>query len=330
MSPARGFTTQSIPNLSMGLIETGFLLLANRSLSVYRRNINNRRPPVALGEYLPVAAAVTMLVTGLDHHLCRLKYLRDIAPHEPPLPYTPYFAWKIDDVLSTKLQRLLVYPKDSRLLTQLIELTVLRDAIIHPKFHTVTTSWEEDSDNSDVRAKLPPGVGHRPKTEKHKMRRRDFTKLLKLPLIPTWISYRDGVVCVLVLHRVLTLLEWRYGNPWGRIGGITAYERQRKNLFTDWDWQNSSPRELKDWATAFFLSLSPRDQAKLRNRLGGNIQLYLRYNQRRRRATGLPRRKSLQKYFELTRPPPPEFLSKPPPQFAHKWKFGASKDKPHE
>ena len=138
--------------------------------------------------------------------------------------------WEIDHALSTKLQRLLVYPKDTRLLTGLIELTVLRDAIIHPKFHTITTSWEEDSDRSDVRAKLPPGVGHRSKAEKHKMRRRGFTKLLKLPLIPTWISYRDGVVCVLVLHRVLTLLEWRYGSPYGWIGGIAAHERQRTSL----------------------------------------------------------------------------------------------------
>jgi len=297
----------------MGLIETGFLLLANRSLSVYRQNLNNHRPPVAQGEYLSAAAAVTMLVTGLDHHLCRLKYLRDIARHQPPLPYTPYFGWEIDHALSTKLQRLLIYPKDSRLLTQSIELTVLRDAVIHPKFHTITHSWKEDSDDSEVRAKLPPGISHRPKAEKHKMRRRDFTKLLKLPLIPTWISYRDGVVCVLVVHRVLTLLEWRYGNPYAWIGGITAYEKQTKNLFTNWNWQKGYPRELKDWATAFFLSLSPGDRAELQNRLGGNIQLYLRYKQRRGRARGLPRAKGLRTYFELTQPPPAEFLSKPPP-----------------
>ena len=187
-----------------------------------------------------------MLATGLDYHLCRLKYLRDVAKHTPVLPHTPYFNWSFGDPLSVKIQRLLSGRKESRLQRQLVELTVCRDAIVHPKLYTITHSWAgvEFSDGT-MTAELPPGGGHRPKTLQHKMQRREFSRTLKLPLVPTWVSYVDAVVCILVLYRLLSFLESRYGNPYAWVGGIIAYEDQTKPLFMAWDWTRSHPRELE-------------------------------------------------------------------------------------
>jgi hypothetical protein len=223
---------QSVSNLSVNFIESAFLILVENSLPVYRHNIDRKRPPVAAGENVSAAAAVMMLATGLDYHLCRLKYLRDVAKHTPVLPNTPYFNWSFGDPLSVKIQRLLPGHKESRLQRQLVELTVCRDAIVHPKFYTITHSWAgvKFSDGT-MTAELPPGGGHRLKTLQHKMQRREFSRTLKLPLVPTWVSYVDAVVCILVLYRLLSFLESRYGNPYAWVGGITAYEDQTKPLF---------------------------------------------------------------------------------------------------
>src|SRR5688572_18691039 len=111
---------KSVSNLSINFIESAFLLLVKKALPVYRHNIDRKRPPVAAGENVAAAAAVMMLVTGLDYHLCRLKYLRDVAKHRPALPHTPYFNWSFGDALSFKIQRLLSGHKESRLQRQLI------------------------------------------------------------------------------------------------------------------------------------------------------------------------------------------------------------------
>src|SRR4030095_15808065 len=158
MAKVRGSSSKSISNLSFSLIESAFLLLTERSLPVYRYNINRERPPVAGGENVNAAASIVMLVTGLDHHLCRLKYLRDMAVHEPPLSYAPYFNWTFKDSLSSKLRKLLKKPGEKRLLSQLIEMTVCRDSIVHPKFYTVTHSWDADFNDKRLKAKLSPGI----------------------------------------------------------------------------------------------------------------------------------------------------------------------------
>ena len=160
-------------------------------------------------------------------------------------------------------------------------MTVCRDAIVHPRFYTITHSWGADFEDSTVRAKLPPGITHWPKAIKNKMQRKEFSKFLKLPLVPTWVSYVDAVVCILVLHRLLGLLERRYGNPYGWVGGITAYPEDTKNLFTGWNWRQSHPRELEEWVKAFFDSLSATDQDKVEKRLGGNVKLYIQKMNRR-------------------------------------------------
>jgi hypothetical protein len=162
-------------------------------------------------------------------------------------------------------------------------------------------------------AELPPGVGHRPKTVQHKMQGREFSRTLKLPLVPTWVSYVEAVVCILVLYRLLSLLESRYGNPYAWVGGITAYEDQTKPLFRAWDWTRSHPREFEDWAQAFFWSLSASDQAKIEPRLGSNIALYTKKKKRTLRIKTRKRRSSLGMIVLENVAPKPDFLSKPPP-----------------
>jgi hypothetical protein len=305
-------SSKLISNLSVSLIESAFLILVENALSVYRHNINWQRPPVAGKENVNAAAAIVMLVTGLDYHLCRLKYLRDIAIHKPPLPHTPYFNWNFDDAFSKKLRCLLIQRKEARLLNELIEITVCRDSIVHPKVYTITHSWDADLNDRFLKAKLAPGAILRDKALKHKMRRKDFMKLLKLPLVPTWVSYVDAVACILVVHRLLNQLEWRYGNPYAWVGGITAYENQTKELFTGWNWQYSHPRELQEWVTAFFQTLSPQHQSYVKRRLGGYIEPHLLKKQQRGplRKSG---KRSLEDIFRIPQAPMPDFLSKPPP-----------------
>jgi hypothetical protein len=314
MVKARGSSSTSISNLSLNLIESAFLLLTEHSLPVYRHNISRQRPPVAGGENVNAAASIVMLVTGLDYHLCRLKYLRDVAVHKPPLPHTPYFDWTFGDPLSSKLKKLLKRPKEKRLLTQLIELTVCRDSIVHPKFYTVTHSWDADFNDKRLSAKLSPGVTLGNKAIAHKMRRRDFTRMLRLPIVPTWVSYVDAVVCILVLHRLLNLLEWRCGNPYAWVGGITAYEKQTRDLFQGWNWGHSHPRELEDWAKAFFQTLSAQDQDKVKKSLGGRLDPYLKKRRSRIRLRGGAKNTLTDIPQARRNPPKPEFLYKPPPQ----------------
>jgi hypothetical protein len=318
MTRTQGSSSKSISNLSMGLVESAFLLLIQHSLPVYRHNIMRERPPVAQGENVNAAAAIVMLITALDHHLCRLKYLRDVARHKPPLPYTPYFNWTFEEALSEKLKKLLIRRKESRLLTQLIELTVCRDSVVHPKFYTVTESWDSDLNLKSMKAKLPPSVTLKPKAIKHKMERKHVTKLLRIPLVPTWISYADAVICIAVLHRLLNLLEFRYGNPYAWLGGITAYEKQTKELFTKWNWHQSHPRELVDWVTAFFQSLSAQDQDKVRKAVGGHLAPYLKKKQLRLKSVGGSKRSLSEIFDHLQRTSKPDFLFKPPPHLLSK------------
>jgi hypothetical protein len=211
-----------------------------------------------------------------------------------------------------KLPKLLKKPRDKHLLAQLIEITCCRDSIVHPKFYAVTYSWDADFQDGRLRAMLLPGNKLRSKTIENKMRRQYLTKILKLPLVPTWVSYVDAVVCILVFHRLLNLLEWRYQN-YARVGDITAYQRQTKELFTGWNWDHGYPHELKDWSKAFFQSLSVTDQDKVKKRLGGRLEPYLKKKPPRTSLDGRAKYSLTEILRERKSPPKPEFLYKPPP-----------------
>ena len=306
---------RSIPILSMELIRSAFLLLIKYSLPVYKRNINHIRPPVALGENSNAALAIVAMTTGLDYHLCRLKYLRDVERHKPPLPHTPYFGWELDDFLFVKLKELLIKSNEQRLLKQLIEITVCRDTVIHPKVFTITEIIDEEYNYEKIEAELPLSMVLRAKTKNNTMKRKRLTKILRLPIVPTWISYVDAVKCILVLHRFLNLLESRYGNPYAWIGGMTAYEKEAKLLFTGWNWEKSYPSELEDWVEAFYKSLSIEDQGKVKKVLGDNLAPYIK---KVKQIPMIPKGSNwtIAEILEDIRKPrmKPDFLSKPPPK----------------
>ena len=84
-----------ISNLSADLIAQALELIQEKSFPVYRKNIHQRNPPFAHGEFASAAVAIVLLTAGLDFHLARLKYFRDVVKTKPALPHTPYFNWNI-------------------------------------------------------------------------------------------------------------------------------------------------------------------------------------------------------------------------------------------
>ena len=94
-----------ISNLSADLIAQALELIQEKSFPVYRKNIHQRNPPFAHGEFASAAVAIVLLTAGLDFHLARLKYFRDVAKTKPALPHTPYFNWNIGTYLYDKIER---------------------------------------------------------------------------------------------------------------------------------------------------------------------------------------------------------------------------------
>lgn len=301
---------ESISNLSMGLINAAFKLLEGQALPIYRKNIDRRRPPVAGTENVPSAAAILLLNAGLDYHLCRLKYMRDIAQHSFPLPHTPYFNWEIDDYLHEKISKLLIKQNENHLKEQLLEVTAIRDCVVHPKFYEIKEAFDADYNFTNTTAKLVPGSTLRSKARDRKMKHSELTRLLRLPFVPTWISYSDAVLCVLVLHRFLNLLERRYGN-YAALGSMFA-ESQFEDFFTGRRSKSRCLVEIDEWVNAFYNSLSSTDQERVNRTLGGAIHLYLKKKQ-----PSHPRMRSILTVSNIVKliqnPRKPDFLRKPPP-----------------
>jgi hypothetical protein len=294
-------TQESITNLSMDLIEHGLSLIQSSAFSVYQRNIDQRDPPFAHGEFAPSAIAVLLLSSGLDYHLARLKYFRDVYPHKPPLPHTPYFNWKIRDSLSGKIEKLLIKRNERRLREQLIEITIMRDSVAHPKLYDLSFGRQS--------AQLSAGAEHREKALRRKLKRSERTKSLRLPLVPTWISYPDVVVCALVLNRFLNLLEATYGNPYAWVGGFSV-RNEPAGFFKDWGDKTRRNISMEEWVQGLFDSLSPADQARVNKRLGANVARYIRKRQSHHR---IGKGSVLNILRAMQSPPKPEFLRKPPP-----------------
>jgi hypothetical protein len=299
---------ESISNLSMGLIEQGLALLQTRSFPVYQKNITQRDPPFAPTEFTPAAIAILLISSGIDYHLARLKWLRDIEPHDPPLSYPTYFNWKIGDSLSKKIENLLVQKNEKRLKEQLIELTIVRDSVAHPRLYLVKQAIRSDLSFGRARAQLSPGETLRQKAETRKLKTSERTKLLRLPLVSSWISYPDAVTCILVMHRFLNLLEGKCGNPYAWVGHFFI-RNIPVGFFPNTDNRILSV-SMQEWATTFFQSLSQEDQQRVKKRLGRDFPKYL--------CKPLPRIKygrgtASDIVSAVHNPPKPAFLKKPPP-----------------
>jgi len=257
----------------MGLIEHGLTILQTRSFPVYQKNIAQRDPPFASTESTPSAIAILLMSSGLDYHLARLKWFRDVAPYKPPLPYPTYFNWNIGDSLSGKISKLLIQRNERSLKEQLVELTIVRDSVAHPRLYLVKQAMRSDLSFCSPRAKLSPGAELRPKALMRKLKGSERTKSLRLPLVSSWISYPDAVVCVLVLHRFLNLLEIKYGNPYAWVGRFNI-RNEPSGFFKD-STKTRLSLSMDEWARAFFHSLSQDDQERVRKRLGRDFSKYL-------------------------------------------------------
>lgn len=307
----RSRAQEYISNLSMDLIGHALEVVQRKAFPVYQKNIEQRTPPFAHGEFAPSAIAILLITSGLDYHLARLKYLRDIFRHKPPLPHTPYFFdWKIDDSLYTKIDRLLIRRTEKRLKEQLIELTIMRDSVAHPKLYFIRQLMRPDYSVTEQKAKLFGGASHKPKTLKRKLKRAERTAALRLPLVPTWISYPDIVVSILVLTRFLNLMEEKYGNPFAWVGGFSV-RNDPAGFFHGWGDQTRRSISMGEWAQAFFDSLAPGDRENVQKRLGTEVDKYIRM---RRAYPKVVTRLTMGKIAVAFRDPPkPEFLRKPPP-----------------
>lgn len=304
----RSKAQESISVLSMDLIGHALDLVQRQAFPVYQKNINQREPPFAHGEFGPCAIAILLLTSGLDYHLARLKYLRDETPHKPPLPHTPYFNWRIDDSLNTKIENLLIKRTEKRLKEQLIELTSMRDSVAHPKVYRIRHLMRPDYSVTKQKAKLF-GAVHRQKTLKRKLTRSERTRSLRLPLVPTWISYPDLVAGILVLNRFLNLLEQTYGNPYAWVGGFSV-RNEPPGFFHGWGDKTRRHIPLEEWTRAFFDSLSHADQQKVENSLGTEASKYIH---KRQSHPKIGKGTIVDILRVLQNPPKPEFLRKPPP-----------------
>jgi|CXWL01.1.fsa_nt_gi hypothetical protein len=306
--PRKTEVQESISNLSMGLIEHGLTLLQTHSFPVYKKNIDQRDPPFAPTEFTPSAIAILLISSGLDYHLARLKWFRDVAPQNPPLPHPTYFNWAIGDALSEKIARLLIKKTEKRLKEQLIELTIVRDSVAHPRLYLIKQAMRSDLSFGKPRAEISRGAELRPKALRRKLKGSERTKSLQLPLVSNWISYPDAVTCVLVLHRFLNLLEAKYGNPYAWVGRFHI-RNTPAGFFKD-ESESGLSLSMEEWVTAFFHSLSHDDQVRVKKRLGKDYSKYLHKALPRRRfgkgtVTDIVR--------AMQNPPKPAFLKKAPP-----------------
>jgi len=172
-----------------------------------------------------------------------------------------------------KIENLLIQKNEKRLKEQLIELTVVRDSVAHPRLYLVKQAMRPDLSFGRARAKLSLGAELRRKAEMRKLKGSERTKSLRLPLVSSWISYSDAVICFLVLHRFLNLLERKYGNPYAWVGRF--YIRNEPANFFSNTKKTGLSVSMEEWAKAFFDSLSQDDQQRVKKRLGKDFCQYL-------------------------------------------------------
>jgi hypothetical protein len=200
-------------------------------------------------------------------------YLRDIAPHKPPLSYPTYFNWEIGDSLLEKISELLIQKNERNLKKQLVEPIIVRDSIAHPRLYLIKQAMRSDSSFSKPRAKLSLGAELRPKALLRKLKGSVRTKTLRLPLVASWNKNLNAVTCVLVLHRFLNLLEIMHENPCAWVGNLIV-QNEPVGFFINIDKTRLSV-SMATLTTAFFQSLSQNNQQRVSKRLGRDSSSYL-------------------------------------------------------
>ncbi|MBX3301763.1 MAG: hypothetical protein KF693_06075 [Nitrospira sp.] len=223
------------------------------------------------------------------------------------------FYWGIDDFLTTKIEKLLQRSGENRLKNQLLEVTSMRDSVAHPKLYLVKQLTKPDDSISEQKAELAAGVKHRQKTIARKLKRSERTVSLRLPLVATWISYVDMVLCVLIINRFLNLLQEKY-DYYAWLGGFSV-QNIPTGFFHDWGSTTRKSVLLEEWAQAFFDSLKLTDQQSVQERLGTTPSKYIKKRVKAVRIVKRVRKGVIE--YELQNDPKPEFLRKPPPWKMH-------------
>jgi len=113
----------------------------------------------------------------------------------------------MENSLSKKLEGLLIKLREKKFKEQLLELTIVRDCVAHPNFYIVKDSWKRDNSWGKSSATFPSGVKHREKASKRKRERYERTKILGLQMVATWISYRDVVMCLIIVSHFCIYLN---------------------------------------------------------------------------------------------------------------------------
>ena len=173
----------------------------------------------------------------------------------------------MENSLSKKLEGLLIKLREKKFKEQLLELTIVRDCVAHPNFYIVKDIWKRDDSWGKSSATFPSGVKHGDKATKRKRERSERTKILGLPMVSTWISYRDVVMCLIVVSRFLHLLERKYGNPYAHVGRLFVQDTP-DGAFKDVENKSRRIVSFDEWTRAFYNSLSPNDQKVVGKRLG--------------------------------------------------------------
>ena len=202
----------------------------------------------------------------------------------------------------------MIQKNERSLKEQLVELTIVRDSVAHPRLYLIKQAMHSDFSFNKPRAELSRGAELRPKALRSKLKGSERTKSLRLPLVSSWISYPDAVICVLVLYRFLNLLERKYGNPYAWVGNFFI-RNNPTGFFKDTE-ETKLCVSMGEWVAAFFDSLLQDDQKQVRKRLGTSFSMYLHKIRPRIRF-------SCGAVSHITRmmpnPPKPAFLHKAPP-----------------
>ena len=185
----------------------------------------------------------------------------------------------------------------------------MRDSVAHHKLYLISHLMRPDYTATKQKAKLADGANHRLKARQRKLKRSERTKSLRLPLVPTWISYPDIVAGILVLNRFLNLLEQKYTNPYAWVGEFSA-RNDPPGFFHGWENKTRREISMEEWARAFFDSLSNTDQQKVQKRLGTEASKYIHKRQSHQK---MGKGKMANILHAMRNPPKPEFLWKPPP-----------------
>lgn len=252
--PKRSHRTDKFISIqSLSFFRVVFSCLA-RALPIYQKNVS--RPPVAGHENIECSAAIVLMVTALESHVNRLMYF------EPQ-------GLSTKDNLLKKLQTYLPHRKYKKLLRQTEEVTACRDAIIHAHVWEETRKSDENWNVVRQSWKIAEVTQLLGKTQRNILKRTQLSRLLRVNLMPTKVSYPDAVKALVVILRIMRELEKKYGNPKAHVGPF-PHEPALARVFLaiphEDDWE--------DWISGTLRRLHPSDLTDTANRLKLRVRTY--------------------------------------------------------